>query len=105
MAAPNPTSQRIGVRTKLAAKGWRETENRIKKKGGGGNDGWEEGEMGVLQVTLKVSDGWEEGEMGVLQVTLKVSESWGPGAAIVRCQFGLCVSNVEKDEAVVFDPI
>lgn len=79
MAAPNPTSQRIGVRTKLAAKGWRETENRIKKKGGGG--------------------------IGVLRVTLKVSESWGPGAAIVRCQFGLCVSNVEKDEAVVFDPI
>lgn len=89
MAAPNPTSQRIGVRAKLAAKGWRETENRIKKKKSGGNDGWGGGER----------------EMGVLRGTIKVSESWGPGAAIVRHWFGLRVSNIERDEAVVFDPI
>lgn len=60
-----------------------------KKKKSGGNDGWGGGER----------------EMGVLRVTIKVSESWGPGAAIVRHWFGLRVSNIERDEAVVFDPI
>lgn len=67
---------------------------------------------GQNQISCKRLEGDREqdkkkggGGIGVLRVTLKVSESWGPGAAIVRCQFGLCVSNVEKDEAVVFDPI